>query len=291
MKDDIADNYREAGKIASKILAFGAKEVQAGVSYLDIVEEIESRVMAEGAGLAFPLNISLNEDAAHDTASPGDDRTFMQGDLVKLDLGVHLDGYIADTAITIDLGSHALLTEASREALASAIALVRPGVTIGELGAAVQHEIESRGYHPIANLTGHGLERYVVHKPPNVPNIGITGGAQLVEDMVFAIEPFASTGTGHVSERRRIEIYSQVSTRPVRLASARKIIETISDRHGMPFSRRWLGKERLDVALSTLFRSGVLHAYPVLADIQGSYVSQHEHTLIVTDDGCIVTTA
>jgi methionyl aminopeptidase len=291
MKDEVANNYREAGKIAAKILAFASKEVQVGARYLDVVEEVEGRVIAEDAGLAFPLNVSLNEDAAHDTASPGDDRMFVQGDLVKLDLGVHLDGYIADTAITIDLGSHERLIEASREALASAIALVRPGVTIGELGAAVQYEIESRGCRPIANLTGHGLERYMVHKPPNVPNIGIQGGAQLVEDMVFAIEPFASTGTGHVSERRRIEIYSQVSRRPVRLASARRIIEKISDRHGMPFARRWLGKERLDVTLSTMFRNGVLHAYPVLADIQGSFVSQHEHTLIVTADGCIVTTA
>ncbi len=291
MKDEVANNYREAGKIAAKILAFASKEVQVGARYLDVVEEVEGRVIAEDAGLAFPLNVSLNEDAAHDTASPGDDRMFVQGDLVKLDLGVHLDGYIADTAITIDLGSHERLIEASREALASAIALVRPGVTIGELGAAVQYEIESRGCRPIANLTGHGLERYMVHKPPNVPNIGIQGGAQLVEDMVFAIEPFASTGTGHVSERRRIEIYSQVSMRPVRLASARRIIEKISDRHGMPFARRWLGKERLDVTLSTMFRNGVLHAYPVLADIQGSFVSQHEHTLIVTADGCIVTTA
>ena len=291
MKDEIADSYREAGKIAAKILAFGSEVVKVGARYLDVVEEVEGRVIAEDAGLAFPLNISLNEDAAHDTASPGDDRIFFQGDLVKLDLGVHLEGYIADTAITIDLGSHESLVKASREALASAIALVRPGVTIGELGSAVQYEIESLGYRPIVNLTGHGLERYTVHMPPNVPNIGIPGGAQLVEDMVFAIEPFASTGTGHVSEKRRIEIYSQVSMRPVRLASARRIIDTISDRHGMPFARRWLGKERLDIALSNLYRNGVLHAYPVLADIQGSFVSQHEHTLIVTADGCIVTTA
>src|SRR5512138_554701 len=133
MKDEIFDKYREAGIIAAKILQEGAKEIRIGASYLDIVESVESRVKDEGAALAFPLNLSLNEDAAHDTASYGDPRVFARGDVVKLDLGVQLDGYIADTAITIDLGVNSLLVEASKEALEAAIARIRPGVTVGEL--------------------------------------------------------------------------------------------------------------------------------------------------------------
>jgi methionyl aminopeptidase len=290
MKDEILDMYRESGRIARDILDKGAGEVRIGASYLEVVEYVEDMVGNEGAGLAFPLNLSLNEAAAHDTASPGEARIFQKGDVVKLDLGVHLDGYIADTATTIDLGSNSLLLEASDRALSRAIEYVRPGATTGQLGAAIQDEIESRGYRPVANLTGHGLARFIIHTPPNIPNIGGDGGAVLEEGMVFAIEPFASTGSGRVNERPRTEIFQQTAIKPVRLASARKIIESVRERRGMPFARRWLPVDKTDLALSALIRMQVLRSYPVLADLPGSLVSQHEHTLIVTEEGCLVTT-
>ncbi len=290
MNDDIFEKYIEAGAIASRILRQGAQDIRIGESYLDLVESIESRVLEEGAFLAFPLNLSINEDAAHDTASPADTRVFEKGNVAKLDLGVHIDGYIADTATTVDLGSNSLLLAASEQALEAAIKTVRPGSTAGELGAAVQHEIESRGYRPISNLTGHGLDRYVLHRAPTIPNVGNNGGIVLEEGMVFAIEPFATTGSGHVGEKTRMEIYSQISQKPVRIPAARAILETVKDRHGLPFSRRWLKERKQDLALPTLVRSHTLHAYPVLSDIPGSLVSQHEHTVIVTADGCVVTT-
>jgi methionyl aminopeptidase len=290
MKDEIFDKYRAAGEIAAKILHRSAREIRIGGSYLDLVESIEIQVKEEGAELAFPLNLSLNEDAAHDTASAGDTRVFAKGDVAKLDLGVQIDGYIADTATTIDLGNNSLLLEASEQALDSAIKAVRPGATAGELGAAIQLEIECRGYRPIANLTGHGLDRYIQHCPPTIPNVGVNGGVVLEEGMVFAIEPFATTGRGHVGEKTRKEIYSQVSQKPVRIPAARTILDKVKDRHGLPFARRWLDEKKLDITLSSLVRSQVLHVYPVLSDIPGSLVSQHEHTVIVTSDGCMVTT-
>lgn len=290
MNDEIFEKYVEAGAIASRILREGAQGIRIGGSYFDLVERIESRVREEGALLAFPLNLSINEDAAHDTPSPADVRVFEKGNVAKLDLGVHIDGYIADTATTVDLGSNSLLLAASEQALEAAIKTVRPGSTAGELGAAVQHEIESRGYRPISNLTGHGLDRYVLHRAPSIPNVGICGGIVLKEGMVFAIEPFATTGSGHVGEKSRVEIYSQISQKPVRIPAARAILETMKDRHGLPFSRRWLKERKQDLALPALVRSGALHGYPVLADIPGSLVSQHEHTVIVTADGCVVTT-
>jgi methionyl aminopeptidase len=290
MKDEVLDKYREAGLLAAKILRDGAQEIRIGASYLDIIESVESRVIDEGAALAFPLNLSLNEDAAHDTASYGDPRIFSKGDVAKLDLGVHVDGYIADTARTIDLGINSLLVEASEQALEAAISRIHPGVTVGELGSAIQSAIESRGYRPISNLTGHGLDKYVLHRSPTIPNVGMNGGVVLEEGMVFAIEPFATTGSGHVMEKTRWEIYSQISPKPVRIPAGRAILEKIRDRHGLPFSRRWLKEKKLDLALPTLIRSQVLRAYPVLSDIPGSLVSQAEHTIIVTCDGCIVTT-
>lgn len=290
MKEEIFENYRQAGELAATVIKKGAREIRSGASYLDVVGFIEDLANSEGSGLAFPLNVSINEDAAHDTASLDDTREFSKGDLVKLDLGIHVDGYIADTAVTVDLGDNDLLVEASKSALEQAIAVVRPGITTGEIGSVIQSEIEKRGYRPIANLTGHGLDRFVVHTSPGIPNIGLTGGTVIREGMVFAIEPFATTGTGHVSEKRRVEIFSQVSQKPVRLPAARQIMEAVRDRRGMPFSRRWLPDPKPDIALSSLTRSGVLHAFPVLSDVPGSLVSQHEHTLIVTEDGCVVTT-
>jgi methionyl aminopeptidase len=290
MNDEIFEKYRVAGDIASKILIRSAREIRIGVSYLEVVESIETQVKEEGAELAFPLNLSLNEDAAHDTASPNDARLFARGDVAKLDLGVQIDGYIADTATTVDLGNNALLLEASEQALEAALKAIRPGVSAGEIGAAVQNEIESRGYRPIANLTGHGLDRYILHRPPTIPNVGVNGGVVIEEGMVFAIEPFATTGSGHVGEKIRKEIYSQISQKPVRIPAARAILNTVKDRHGLPFARRWLNDKKMDIALSALVRSHILHVYPVLSDIPGSLVSQHEHTVIVTGDGCVVTT-
>jgi methionyl aminopeptidase len=290
MNDDIFEKYRNAGVLAAKILRSSAQGIRIGASYLELVESIEEQVREDGAALAFPLNLSLNEDAAHDTASPGDIRVFAKGDVAKLDLGVQIDGYIADTATTIDLGNNSLLLEASGQALDAAIKVIRPGATAGDLGAAIQKEIECRGYRPISNLTGHGLDRYILHRPPTIPNVGIHGGVVLEEGMVFAIEPFATTGSGHVGEKNRKEIYSQVSQKPVRIPAARTILNKVKDRHGLPFARRWLDEKKLDITLPALVRSQVLHVYPVLSDIPGSLVSQHEHTVIVTGEGCIVTT-
>lgn len=290
MNEEIYSAYMEAGAIAKRFREEAAAMVVPGASVLELVDTIEQAILDEGAGIAFPLNISINEDAAHDTAGPGDERLFAEGDVVKVDLGVHIDGYVADTAQTVDLGDHALLVEASREALNAAIALVRPGVTTGELGTAIQHEIESRGFRPVANLTGHGLSQYSLHGDPMIPNVAMTGGSVIEEGMVFAVEPFASTGVGMVSDSTRTVIYSQTANRGVRLASAKRVLNQIRDRRSLPFSKRWLTGDKIDLALSTLKKNGVVRGYPVLHDIPGSFVSQAEHTLIVTEDGCVATT-
>ncbi len=288
--EDILECYIQAGDIAKKCRDHAAAMVKPGQKIVELVDTAEQEILDEGGQIAFPLNISRNADAAHDTAGPGDEREFMVGDVVKVDMGVHIDGYIADTAVTVDLGENDLLVEASAAALKRALSLVRPGVSTGELGTAVQDEITGRGYLPIANLTGHGLGQYRLHGNPTVPNISIRGGAVIDEGTVFAIEPFASTGSGHVATSQRTEIFSQIALKPVRLASAKKVIAEVRDRHSLPFARRWLTGNKVDIALSSLRKSGVIHGYPVLHDIPGSLVSQAEHTVIVTADGCIVTT-
>ena len=281
----------QAGAAAKKILAAGAARIRPDIPLLEVGTFVEDMILEEGFGIAFPVNISLNEAAAHDTPSQGDTRVFAPGDMVKLDIGVHLDGYIADTACTVDLGNQPVLCEASVAARDAAIGAVKPGVAIGTLGSIVSQEIRSRGFVPIANLTGHGLDRYCLHKGPNVPNIPGTGGAILEEDMVVAIEPFASTGTGFVHDGKREEIFGQLVRRPVRLPAARRILKEIEGRNGMPFARRHLKVTSADLALSRLVHDGIIRSYPVLSDVSGSFVSQAEHTVIVTGEGCIITTA
>lgn len=284
------DQYKQSGRLAKKILHKGARMIAPGVSLAEVADCVCTMIHDEGAGIAFPPNISLNEAAAHDTAAPSDDRTFAAGDLVKLDIGIHIEGYIADTALTVDLGDNALLVEASRAALDSALSMAKPGIRAGELGAAIQEAIVSRGFRPVSNLTGHGLALYSLHASPSVPNIGSGGGTLLKEGMAIAIEPFASTGSGRVNEGGRVEIFSQIAVKPVRTPAGRKILEEVRDRRGLPFARRWLSTDRADLALTALIRQGVLRSYPVLQDVPGSLVSQAEHTIIVTEDGCIVTT-
>lgn len=290
MNDEILDTYREAGRLAHTILRKGASSIVPGATFSDITDSVCTMILEADAGIAFPPNLSINEAAAHDTAGPDDDRTLQHGDLVKLDIGLHLDGYIADTALTIDLGDHRLLVEASRAALNAAISLARPGTATGEIGAAVQEEITSRGFKPVANLTGHGLDRYSLHAGPSIPNTGSGGGVILREGMVIAIEPFASTGNGRVNEGSRTNIFSQIAVKPVRIPAGRKILEEIRDRRGLPFSKRWLRTDRADLALTALIRQGILRPYPVLQDAPGSFVSQAEDTIIIVEDGCIVTT-
>ena len=290
MTEEAYDRYMQAGVVAARVLAASRDLVKVDAPLLEVANALEQMIYDAGMGTAFPVNISLNADAAHDTPSSDDVRVFAHGDVVKVDLGVHLDGYIADTALTVDLGGeHSLLVEASIAARDAAIAEVKPGVQIGVLGAYVAKEIVSRGFKPIHDLTGHGLDKYVLHMPPNIPNIPRKGGMMLEEGMVIAIEPFASTGTGSVSDRNRTEIFSEIASLPVRSPGARAILKEINQRKGMPFARRHL-QNYSELGLTRLVRDGILHGYAVLTDEPGSFVSQSEHTMIITEDGCIVTT-
>ena len=290
MTEEAYDRYMQAGVVAARVLAASRDLVKVDAPLLEVANALEQMIYDAGMGTAFPVNISLNADAAHDTPSSDDIRVFAHGDVVKVDLGVHLDGYIADTALTVDLGGeHSLLVEASIAARDAAIAEVKPGVQIGVLGAYVAKEIVSRGFKPIHDLTGHGLDKYVLHMPPNIPNIPRKGGMMLEEGMVIAIEPFASTGTGSVSDRNRTEIFSEIASLPVRSPGARAILKEINQRKGMPFARRHL-QNYSELGLTRLVRDGILHGYSVLSDEPGSFVSQSEHTMIITEDGCIVTT-
>lgn len=290
MNDTELDNYLEAGKIAHDVLHKCAAEIKPEVAMADIFDMVVDQIEQAGAMLSFPPNISFNEVAAHDTASPDEERIFSKGDLIKLDIGTHIDGYIADTAVTVNLGDHDKLCEAAQAALDAAIKVVKPEIVVSEIGAAVEETITSYGFRPIINLTGHEVARYSLHHGLSIPNTGLFGNAVLRKDQVIAVEPFATTGSGYVHEATRAEIYQVVGNAPVRSPTARKILKKAEVMKGLPFARRWLNIQKAELALPTLLRQGNLYVYHCLSDVPESYVAQFEHTMIVTEDETIVTT-
>ena len=288
----ILDKYRSAGRILAEVREEAVERIKEGSLLLEVAEFVENRVREKGAEPAFPCNISRNEEAAHATPSIDDNAVFSK-DIVKLDIGVHIDGYIGDSAVTVDLsGDNEGLVKASEAALNNAIKIIRDGVSTVEIGEVIENAIRERGYKPIVNLTGHGLMRYNSHAPPTIPNVKYEHGVILRETDVVAIEPFATDaqGAGKVVESGNAEIYSLIKAKPVRLREAKKLLEEIKKYQGLPFAKRWLPRERLDLALRTLKTTGALRDYPVLREEGKGLISQAEHTVIVKEDGCEVTT-
>ncbi|PSQ19230.1 type II methionyl aminopeptidase [Halobacteriales archaeon QS_8_69_26] len=285
------EKHREAGEILAQVRDEAADRVEVGASHLELAEWAEERIRELGGEPAFPMNISIDEEAAHATPAPDDDSTFGE-ELVNIDLGVSIDGWLADTAVTVDLtGEHDELTAASAEALEAAIETVEPGVETGEVGAAIEEVIEGYGFNPVVNLSGHGLGHYEQHTEPNIPNRAVAQSETLEVGDVVAIEPFATDGTGKVTEGAEEEIFALEHERNVRDRAARTALEQITEEfRTLPFATRWLDGPRPSMALRRLKSQSVVHGYPVLKEDEGKMVSQKEHTIIVTPDGCEVTT-
>ncbi len=299
MEEESLKYYRKAGEIAREVLEEGLKKIQPGVKLLEVAEFVENLILEKGGKPAFPCNISVNEIAAHYSPTAWDERVFKNGDLVKLDIGVHVDGYIADTAKSINLGNkneNEKLIKASEEALKNAIDIIKPGVKTNEIGEVVEDTIKSFGFLPISNLTGHQLQRWRLHAGLVIPNIKTRHGDVIREGDVLAIEPFATTGAGRVVDDANAIIFRYLQDRPLRMKEARIILQYVKKNFNtLPFAERWVSslvpKFRLSQALRQLIYSKAIHAYHILKEKNRKPVSQTEHTIIVTKDGCEVTTA
>lgn len=287
--EDILTNYLTAGEILATVREEAKEKIKQGVRLLDVAEFVEQRTVELGGGPAFPCNISRNDEAAHATPRAGDEEVFGE-DMVKLDLGVHVNGYIADAAVTVDLSGNPDLVKASEEALDAAIDTIRAGVNTAEIGAVIEDTIRGYGFKPITNLTGHGLARYLPHTPPSIPNRHVSHGVELELGEIIAVEPFATDGTGKISDGLLTEIFQVVHNKPVRMPAARKLLKEIQKYRTLPFARRWLNSPKLDLSLMQLERTGLITSYPVLKEVGGGLVSQAEHTVMVTEDGCEIIT-
>jgi methionyl aminopeptidase len=299
MNDDVLEKYIRAGEIAALARDEGAAHVKDGVSFTEIVEKIESIITGKGAGIAFPTNIALNHIAAHFTPSTADEQVFQKGDIVKIDVGAHVDGFIADTAVTIEVDSEEFssLINASAEALDTAITLMKPGVKLSELGKQVEKKIHEYGFKPIDNLTGHSLNRYNLHSGMSIPSVATMSIQRKPRvDDVVAVEPFATTGSGHVISGKGSNIYllkSGMNFRRLRDQRSRVMIKKLQYQfRSLPFASRWCEGiiPNVDGSLQWLEQKGMVHHYPQLIEQNKGMVSQKEHTMIITENGCQVTT-
>ena len=295
MDDSVRDALFRAGRVSREARERAVELVDEGVLLLDVAEEVEELMRRRGLRPAFPTCISIDDVAAHYSPTHDDALRFRRGNVVKLDLGAHADGWIADTAVTVEVGTRnwTELIRASELALQTAVEAVRSGVPTRAIGAGIQREIESHGYRPIRNLTGHTIERYVLHAGKSVPNIP-HGHDVLQAGEVVAIEPFSSSGAGQVDGRKTGNIYRVVRTKPHRQAALNDLLARLAEEfHSLPFAERWAHRlePRASALLNPLVRSGAVMTYPALLDVGRGIVAQTEHTIIIGSDGAVVTTA
>ncbi len=289
-------NYREAGKIASHVREITKEMLKEGAKLLDIAEFVENEIIKSGGRPAFPCNISINEIAAHYSPPARDETVLKYGDYVKVDIGVHKDGFIADTAFTLKVGEGKDdIIKASEDALNNSIKEISPGKSVGEIGGVIEETIKGYGLKPIIDLTGHSVQKWNLHSGKTIPNIGVSSNVIIEEGDVIAIEPFASTGGGRITDDERVYIFRLIKEKPIRLREARLIISEIKKNYKtLPFAERWLARivpqRKLEFALKQLIDIGSLHPYRVLKEKDSGYVSQAEDTVIVTSGGCEVIT-
>lgn len=295
MEKEVFNRYLQAGKIAAQVLDYGKGLIKPGAKVREVLDQIENRIIQLKGGIAFPAQISLNEVAAH-SCSDLNDQTLLENQLVKLDIGVHIEGHIADMALTVDLSKkYGDLVKAAKEALENALKIVKPGRSLGEIGKTIHEVITSYGFSPVRNLSGHGLEQYNIHAPPSIPNFDNGNLTELKEDQVIAIEPFASAGAGIVQESSPATVFSLVEEKGVRDPITREILKEIKTYQCLPFARRWLERKfttpKTNFGLRNLSRLGCLQEHPPLIDQNKGWVSQAEHSLIVKEKPVIFTKA
>ena len=300
LDDEAVEKLVKAGEIAARAREMGARLVREGSRASEVCAKLEEYIVESGARPAFPCNFSVNHVAAHYTPGVSDDVVVREGDLVKVDVGVSVDGFIADTAITVDVGgSHGDLVRAAEEALEAVLRIMKPRVRIYEIGRAVEPVIKRRGFRVIRNLAGHTIGRYVIHAGTSVPNYPERKSfyARIEPGTVVAIEPFATNGRGYVVESGPVNIYSYTGKKPrIPLNEVEsEILEYVREEFKtLPFTPRWLAGRwdpaKVVEALKSLASKGVLHAYPVLVESGRGLVSQAEHTFVVLRDRVIVTT-
>jgi len=290
------ESLNKAGKIAQEVKKYIKPKILVGAEVLNLIENTEKKIVELGGGWAFPVNVSINNIAAHYTSPIKDDAlTIKEGDIVKIDLGVHIDGYIVDTAFTVSFNDDKSLEniiQATEVALEAAKMMAKPKINTKELGKKIEDIIKGFKFNPIKELGGHQIERWTVHGKKRLPELGTQGGDIMEEGEVFAIEIFASTGEGTVHNTKNSYIYElnpYAGRVPLRRKTSKQILGHINKNFKtLPFAERWLAKDfRMGVmfGLQELVQQGKIHVHYVLAEQKGEFVAQSEQTILITEDG------
>jgi methionyl aminopeptidase len=294
----IPEQYTKAGKITSEVRGIVRDSVRPGLGYLETCYLVEEEIRRRGGRPAFPTGIGVNEVTAHYAPQEDDTSKFKESDLIKVDFGVEVEGYVADTALSVTFNpDYDTMLGATERALNAAIAVARKDVRTGEIGAEIHREAAKFGFKTIQNLTGHTLDRYVVHAGKSIPNLYVPNLQSLKKGDVFAIEPFLtlSSAAGYVVDTPVETIFSIAVRRKTGVPELDSFAERIwSDRRTLPFTPRWYSKEydkeKLLRIIKELVKRRLVHSYPTLVEASKSPVAQFEHTMALDEAGLTVLT-
>ena len=293
MQSKEIESYQKAGKIAAKVKDYAKNFIKKDMLLNDIADKIDKKIEELGGELAFPVNLSLNEIAAHYTPS-FDDKTKAEG-LLKVDLGVSIDGYIADVAFSLDLtenGEFKEMIELNEAALENALEKLNADSVVGDISDVIQKKVLGSKYSVVKNLSGHSLGRNLIHAGITISNYKNDSKVKL-KNMAFAVEPFLTTGVGEVYSGKKGEIFRLNKEQQVRDKDAREVLKFIKENYKTkPFCKRWLEKQgfkKLNFILKLLVTDGILHNYSILVEKSKKPVSQAEHTVIIHDKVEVVT--
>lgn len=290
--------YIRAGEIACRIRKDVEKYVKPGTKLIDIANFVEQKIVELGGQPAFPLNISINSVAAHYTPLHNDNSVIDYDSVVKIDIGVHIDGYIADTAITISLSdAYRLLIESVEQALEKALTVIAVGKKFSDVGKIIESVIKSYGFKPVYNLSGHRIDRYVIHAGETIPNFNDRFNVgKFKSGNAYAIEPFVTNGSGFVENGKHIAIHALIhNPKKINKLSneAYKLYSIIySTRKTLPFTTRWYINKFPDIEslLKEFTSKTLLINYPVLIEKTGGIVTQSEHTVVIDKNGNVIVT-
>jgi methionyl aminopeptidase len=294
MEQEDIDPLKKAGKIAAETVIFAKELIKPGMPLLEIADKIEANIQKLGAKPAFPVNLSINEIGAHATPSYNDE-AIAKG-LLKVDIGCHIDGHIADTAFSLDLENseeNQNLINTTQLALDKALEKAQINTKLKEIGKVIEEEIKSHGFQPVVNLSGHSIDIYNLHSGLTIPNYDNSKETPLSPGL-YAIEPFATTGSGSVRDGPPSGIYRIDNDLPVRDATAREVLKFIKEEYNLlPFCSRWLVKKfgtRALLALKRLEDAKILHHYKQLIEKSKGKVAQAEHSILFLKNEKFITT-
>ncbi len=290
------DCIRKAGRLSAQARELGRSLVDEGVKLRDVADQMELHITEHGGRPAFPANICRNDMAAHFTPNSSDEMVFNSGDLVKLDIGAQVDGYLGDTATTVEVSTRnwQSLIQASVRALDLAIEIAKEGTSVDIIGGVIQRSVKEAGFQSVANLSGHEMKRYNLHAGLSIPNIDDGTLTKVQANMLLAIEPFVTNGHGQVVNGKSGNIYRVLRDRPLKDKEAEKFFQKVKEEFStLPFCERWCDHFQPNSAqyLRVLHRHGLISTYPVLVEIQHGMVSQAEHTVLAGNGSTEITTA